>query len=64
MFAQRSIATIDLVESNLMNATSAVNQMFGQIISTYWWIIPLLLFFVFLKTPFMKGVFGKLIVSI
>ena len=47
-----------------MNSTLAVNQMFSQIISTYWWVIALLLFFAFLKTPFMKGVFGELIVNL
>jgi len=47
-----------------MEPTSIVNQMFSQIIIAYWWVIPLLLFFTFLKTPFMKGVFGELIVNL
>jgi len=47
-----------------MDSTAMVNQMFSQIIIAYWWVIPLLLFFAFLKTPFMKGVFGELIVNL
>jgi len=47
-----------------MEPTAIVNQMFSQIIIAYWWVIPLLLFFAFLKTPFMKGVFGELIVNL
>jgi len=47
-----------------MEPTAIVNQMFSQIIIAYWWVIPLLLFFSFLKTPFMKGVFGELIVNL
>jgi len=47
-----------------MDSTAMVNQMFSQITIAYWWVIPLLLFFAFLKTPFMKGVFGELIVNL
>ena len=42
-----------------MNASSIVNQMFSQIISAYWWVIPLLFLIAFLKSPFMKGMFGE-----
>jgi restriction system protein len=47
-----------------MGASSIVNQMFSQIISAYWWIIPLAFLIAFLKSPFMKGVFGELLVNL
>jgi len=47
-----------------MNASSIVNQMFSQIISAYWWVIPLLLLIAFLKSPFMKGMFGEFQVNL
>ena len=37
---------------------------FEQLFAAYWWVIPTLLFIGFLKTPFMKGVFGELIVNL
>jgi len=33
--------------------------MFGHFTSIYGWVIPLLLVIAFLKTPFMKGIFGE-----
>jgi hypothetical protein len=47
-----------------MNPSSIVTQMFSQIIIAYWWIIPLLFLMAFLKSPFMKGVFGEFLVNI
>lgn len=47
-----------------MHASSIVTQMFSQIISAYWWMIPLSFLIVFLKSPFMKGVFGELLVNL
>jgi restriction system protein len=47
-----------------MNAPSIVTQMFSQIISAYWWTIPLLFLISFLKSPFIKGVFGELQVNL
>ncbi|MGZ5010455.1 MAG: nuclease-related domain-containing protein [Methylobacter sp.] len=38
--------------------------MFSQIISAYWWTIPLLLLISFLKSPFIKGAFGELQVNL
>jgi len=35
-----------------------------QLFATYWWVIPILLTFSFLKTPFMKGVFGEFKVNL
>ena len=37
---------------------------FSQIISVYWWVILLLFVIAFLKTPFMKGVFGEFLVNL
>lgn len=47
-----------------MNASSIVTQMLSQIISAYWWMIPLFFLIAFLKSPFMKGVFGELLVNL
>jgi len=47
-----------------MNATSIMPQMFSQILSAYWWMIPLPFLIAFLKSPFMKGVFGELRVNL
>jgi len=47
-----------------MDATLILTKTFGTLFSTYWWLIPLLFFITFLKTPFMKGVFGELIVNL
>ncbi|MGZ5026023.1 MAG: NERD domain-containing protein [Methylobacter sp.] len=47
-----------------MNASSIVTQMFSQIISVYWWVIPLSFLLAFLKSPFMNGVFGELWVNL
>ncbi len=35
-----------------------------QLFAAYWWVIPILLALSFLKTPFMKGVFGELQVNL
>jgi restriction system protein len=47
-----------------MDASSIVSQMFSQIISAYWWMIPLFFLIAFLKSPFMKGVFGEFLVNV
>lgn len=47
-----------------MDASSIVTQMFSQIIIAYWWIIPLAFLIAFLKSPFMKGIFGELLVNL
>jgi hypothetical protein len=47
-----------------MTPSTIVTQMFSQIIYAYWWTIPLLFLIVFLKSPFMKGVFGELQVNL
>ena len=41
-----------------------MSPIFEQLFAAYWWVIPTLLFIGFLKTPFMKGVFGELIVNL
>jgi restriction system protein len=38
-------------------------QTFGQMISGFWWVIPTLILIAFLKSPFMKGVFGEFLVN-
>jgi restriction system protein len=47
-----------------MEASPIVNQIFSQIILAYWWTIPLLFLIAFLKSSFMKGVFGELLVNL
>ncbi len=47
-----------------MTPSSIVTQMLSQIISVYWWVIPLLFLIAFLKSPFMKGVFGEFVVNL
>lgn len=47
-----------------MDATQILVQAFVPFISTFWWLIPLLFLFAFLKTPFMKGVLGELQVNL
>ncbi|MGZ4969692.1 MAG: NERD domain-containing protein [Methylobacter sp.] len=47
-----------------MDMSSLVIQMFSQIISIYWWMIPLAFLIAFLKSPFMKGIFGELQVNL
>lgn len=43
-----------------MDPSSIVTQLFSQLISAYWWIIPLpLLTTAFLKSRFMKGMWGE-----
>jgi predicted RNA-binding Zn-ribbon protein involved in translation (DUF1610 family) len=37
---------------------------FEQLFISYWWLIPLLFLIALFKTPFMKGVFGELIVNL
>lgn len=47
-----------------MIALSSVAQMYSQILSAFWWVLPLLFLIAFLKSPFMKGVFGELLVNL
>ena len=47
-----------------MNPSSIVTQVFSQIIIAYWWMILLAILIGFLKTPFMKGVFGEFLVNL
>jgi hypothetical protein len=42
-----------------MDSSSIVIQLFSQLISAYWWIIPLPLLTAFLKSRFMKGMWGE-----
>jgi len=44
--------------------TGSLALIFTQLINTYWWLIPLLFITAFLKSPFMKGVFGELMVNL
>jgi restriction system protein len=47
-----------------MDATQILIQAFTPLISTYWWLVPLLFLLALLKTPFMKGVLGELQVNL
>jgi len=47
-----------------MTPSSIFTQMFSQIINVYWWMILLLFLIAFLKSPFMKGVYGELLVNL
>jgi restriction system protein len=46
-----------------MTPSTIVTLMFSQVISDYWWMILLLFLIAFLKSPFMKGAFGELLVN-
>ena len=46
-----------------MTASSILTQLFSPLINAYWWVIPLLLLITFLKSPFMKGMFGEFLVN-
>jgi len=39
-------------------------QLFAPIISQLWWLLPALIIIAFFKSPFMKGIFGELIVNL
>jgi len=41
-----------------------ITAIFEQLFTAYWWVIPILLTLSFLKSPFMKGVFGELNVNL
>ncbi|WAK04590.1 nuclease-related domain-containing protein [Methylobacter sp. YRD-M1] len=47
-----------------MDATQILTHAFGPLISTYWWLVLLLVLIAFLKTPFMKGVLGEFLVNL
>jgi restriction system protein len=47
-----------------MGATQILIQAFAPLISTYWWLIPLLFLLAFLKSPFMKGILGEIMVNL
>jgi restriction system protein len=47
-----------------MTSSTIITPIFSQIISAYWWMIPLLFLIAFLKSPFMKGVFGEFLVNL
>ncbi len=47
-----------------MDGIQLLKQAFGPLLSAYWWLIPVFLFLAFLKSPFMKGVFGELQVNL
>lgn len=47
-----------------MDATQTLTQAFMPLISAYWWLIPLLFLLAFLKSPFMKGFLGELMVNL
>jgi len=47
-----------------MDATQILAQAFGPLISTYWWLILLLVLLAFMKTPFMKGILGEFMVNL
>jgi restriction system protein len=42
-----------------MSASHIVNQLIMQLLTTFWWVIPLFILGTLLKMPFMKGVFGE-----
>lgn len=41
-----------------------LTQTFNQILSGFWWVFPMLIIISFLKSPFMKGVFGEFLVNL
>jgi hypothetical protein len=47
-----------------MDLSSIVIQTFIQLFGAYWWFIPILILLGFLKSPFMKGVFGEFQVNL
>ena len=47
-----------------MNVNQLLIQAFGPLISSFWWLIPLLFTIAILKTPFIKGVVGELQVNL
>jgi restriction system protein len=47
-----------------MDATQILTQAFGPLISTYWWLLPLIILLAFLKSPFMKGILGEFMVNL
>lgn len=47
-----------------MDLTVIITKAFGTVVSTYWWLIPLFIVLAFLKSPFMKGLLGELMVNI
>lgn len=47
-----------------MDINNIVTQALGHVISSMWWLIPLPLLLAFLKSPFMKGVFGEFQVNL
>jgi len=47
-----------------MNVNQLLIQAFGPLISSFWWLIPLFIIVVILKTPFIKGVIGEFQVNL
>ena len=47
-----------------MNVNQLVIQAFGPLISSFWWLIPLLITVTILKMPFIKGVVGEFQVNL
>jgi restriction system protein len=47
-----------------MDLTKILIQAFAPLLASYWWLFLLLVFFGFLKTPFMKGVMGEFQVNV
>lgn len=47
-----------------MNLTQMVVQAFSQAFAAYWWLLVLLIFISFLKSPLMKGIIGEAIVNL
>ena len=47
-----------------MDATLILTKAFGTLFSAYWWLIPLLVLIAIFKTPFVKGVWGEMIVNL
>lgn len=47
-----------------MNPSTIVNQMLIQVVAAYWWVFPLFTLIAFLKSPFMKGIFGEFQVNL
>ena len=47
-----------------MNVNQLLMQAFGPLISSFWWLIPLLITVTILKTPFIIGVVGEFQVNL
>lgn len=47
-----------------MDINNIFIQAFGPAISAFWWLVPLSLLLAFLKSPFMKGIFGEFQVNL